>query len=742
MNSVVAGPAGALAVTDRRAPGGARLGSGHRDRVEALAWPVAAAVCVGLMAVVPTIAYRRFYFVDDTELGAFGVWFETGQRLRSGSAPLLDPHMWAAGNYAAEGQWGLFNPVIMLIGYLASRTADIAVFATAVKLVFLLVATLGTYLLIRGFRTSRPAAFVAAVLTPVAGFTLYMDATSWVTGLFVWAVLPLFWWALRRAVWDRANPLPALLAAYFILTVGYVHGAIALAAVLATTLVSAAVVRRPRAAVVSTGIGLFCCLLVVAVFLPGVLTAAVTTRGGGGVENTGFLNVGLSSLATGVIPTALPYITGFWPAEAPAPLVYVSWIFVLAPFVRWRRSALQARPLAELAVPGVFFLAFVLGPSAVGPLRFPIRMMPYVCLTLVVTFVVAASWCGAARPTRQRLGLAVASVAVGVFFSWSQHPPSGGAALGSAALLVLGVVGLWLLARSRWGASQAVPVAAVVVAVTAGCVLLQTVVAPTPAVPGFGSPPSIADYQAAVPGAVDDVLVIGDPAPVIDEQNLWDQTLLSNMWYLSDHAVQNGYSAIGYLAYSDDLCFGPHGTTCAGALDTLLREDATTGRPLVDLMGVNTIQVLKVSFPGGVRAVPDGWRVAFDSAATTTWVRDVPGETAGGVVWSTPGSVVRQTSRSASSVTFEVSGVGPDGADVVLSRLAWPGYDVTGGTLAEPVRGYLLTVHVPPGGGVQLVSAGFRPPGWTLELAALAAAVVGALGWSAAHPLLRRRRRG
>jgi hypothetical protein len=97
--------------------------------------------------------------------------------------------------------------------------------------------------------------------------------------------------------------------------------------------------------------------------------------------------------------------------------------------------------------------------------------------------------------------------------------------------------------------------------------------------------------------------------------------------------------------------------------------------------------------------------------------------------------------ESKRTVRLHVDSTAADGGSVVLSRLAWPGYTVDGGTLADPLRDYLLRVDLPAGSTGTDVVVSFSPPGWTVELGALVVSVAGAVLWGAAAGLGTRRRR-
>jgi hypothetical protein len=100
------------------------------------------------------------------------------------------------------------------------------------------------------------------------------------------------------------------------------------------------------------------------------------------------------------------------------------------------------------------------------------------------------------------------------------------------------------------------------------------------------------------------------------------------------------------------------------------------------------------------------------------------------VVWSSPGLDVTPLTTSAREAKLRVNAVPDQGGVVVFSRLAWPGYTVEGGNLAEPTDGYLLTIEVPAASSPQTVTVRFSPPGWSVELFALWLGVGGGLLWS------------
>jgi hypothetical protein len=116
---------------------------------------------------------------------------------------------------------------------------------------------------------------VGGILVGLSGQSVIFDWPSWATGQMATALLPWAWWLTRRAMRGR-NPLPALVACYLIVSIGYVYAALYLAVVILACLVDAGVARDRNALLRTLGVGAFSALIVVTVFLPGVRTAPST----------------------------------------------------------------------------------------------------------------------------------------------------------------------------------------------------------------------------------------------------------------------------------------------------------------------------------------------------------------------------------------------------------------------------------------------------------------------------------
>ncbi|MHA7134528.1 hypothetical protein [Oerskovia turbata] len=708
------------------------------DRRRDVYWCAAVVATVVVAGVLPMLFAPRYYFNDDTQIGAFGIWFRIGELIREQQLPLINPRTWMAGNYFVEGQWGLLNPVILTIGAFARATGDAVLFSSVVKVVFLAVAGVGAYGLARNYGAQRHWAYIAGTGFPLAGFTFYMDATTWVTGLFTSALIPWFWWMARRTV-RGSNPIGMLVAGYLVITVGYVHGTIALVFVVLVTLLDAWLVRRVKGGLVVLATSALLGFVALAVYLPGVLTAGVTVREGTSILNDGFFVADLNGLLASAVSTARPEVSAWWGAFALVPMLYVSWALPLIAFVDFRTVGPSLRRLVGLGIFLLVMILWVIGPSYAGPLRIPVRMMPYVSLALLVGLAVLLSKSPIRRPGIGRLLAFAGLVVVGLYAAFAQVPDSWPQLAAAGALLMASGLAFYLvLRRSSTRPRVALMVGAVATLATLANVLVQHHYQPAPPLQDFGLFAKTADYRPQLAAAEGDVFVVGSPTASPIPQ-IWDETLLANQWYLNENSVQNVYTPIGYASYAATMCMNNRGETCAASLDSLLSTPEGVDLPLVDLMGISSIQIVKSAFEGELPVPPEGWSVVDEQQLTQLWVRDAPVAPAGNVTWTSPGLAISNVDVEDDRVEFTVDEVPDGGAQIVFSRLAWPGYSAAGAEITEPIASFLLTASVAPTAQGQQVVIEFRPPGWTFEVAAFGIGVLGGLALCIVLRLLRSR---
>ncbi|UZX03893.1 YfhO family protein [Arthrobacter sp. CDRTa11] len=730
-------------------------------------WLLLTAGSVLVLSLIPLIFYGRYYFQDDTENGAYGVWYHLGESLFQGKVPVLNPSVWSSGNYIAEGQWGTWNPLVMLFGVLAYVSPNAVILTTVLKVAMLVVAGVGTFVLARSYAVSPEWAFVAGIAVPLNGFTMYFDAPSWVTGALVWAIFPFFWAELRKLMAGKRNPFWAFITGYLIVTVGYVAGTVAIGFILLAVGIETLIRRawRPAARIAITGLSIG--LVAVVVFLPGVLTAAVTTRGTTGVWNDDYMSIDFTSLLMAPIATAYPQLLSWWwsGTASTSPAAYIAWFLPAIAFVSWSVFTKLSAELRDL----FFFLAasaaFVLLPTTIGPLRYPARFMPYVAMAAVLFVVIALA--RARRPSISRPSLYVALGLVGVaaYLAWAQVPARFLTITVCAALVAAALVAMWWLLNhpevkghrwNRFGLRALSLLAIGVLLATTATTLLQHRTSARSGLSIANQPEDVSTYKGVLQGVKNDVIVVGDPLDYPQEKKTWEQTLMANAWYLSDASVVNRYQLVGFSRLNQLLCLRYLGGTCPELADKLFDRRAQTGLLLVDELQIDNIQILKESFNKPqvpmasnnyvsrdeeveIPPVPEGWHVAAETEETVLWSRDVPLGPAGGVTWTDSGTRLSEVSRDDTKVVLKVEEVPADGGRAALSRLPWPGYSVEGASMTQrPIGGYLLGLSIPSDSQGKLITISFEPPGWRVGIPLWGAAVTGMLIWSLV--MVRRRR--
>jgi hypothetical protein len=687
-------------------------------------WAAAAVLTVLVALGLVLIRDPHYLWYGDTPAAYYGWWYHLGELVRHGQWTTLDPHAWRAGNLAAEGQWGLWSPLTIGVGVLATVVSDMLLLTAVVKLGLAAVAVLGVYLLVRSYDAPPAAAYVAGVLAPMGGMTQYLDLPSWVSAETIWALVPWVWWGLRRMMLGAANPLPALVAGYLLVTVGYVYGTIMLVVVLLACLVDCRLGRDRAAALRVLAAGALLGLVAVTVYLPAVLTAPVTMRATGVEGFGGKFTTDPLALFAGVLPTsAVPGTSVHL-----VPYSYLAWLLPALCWVDLRRARAAWRPLGGLLLVTGVTLGVVDGISQLGPLRWPLRLAPFLVQALAVLLVVSWHRFGLARPSPRRLALSLAWLLLAALLSLVRGSSMWVAHICALALVAAGLTLVWWLVR-RGGIARVAPV---VGAVTIATVALQHGFYPSLPSPQRHAATDLADYRTQAAGATGDVMEVGaadlmmrgDPGAAGD-------LLLAAGWYLNPHRVQNTYTTISHDRYRERYCMGYNGDTCPRALDALFGAEPTTRRARVDLLGVSSVLLVRQSFPPRTLThPPPGWRVAGRTPYSVLWTRRTPVPGAGHVAWTSPGTTVSAVTTGSTRTTFRVDRVPAAGGTVVLSLLDWPGYTTSAGTLGDPVDGYLLTVNLPASAQGQPVEVAFRPPGWTAEIAAWVLALLGGAIWS------------
>ena len=696
-------------------------GTGRRQ------WLIDAAVVTAVTittALVALLFNSRFYYFDDTQSGSTGIWYRFGSRLLSGEFSFLDLSTWGSGNILVEGQWGVFNPLMVAIALGSRFVENFALYATGVKVFVLVVGALGGYTLMRAVRAGRTISILIACLIPLTGFTVYMDASSWVTGLICWALFPWLWVSVIKVQRGAWGYFPAGGFLFLIVSVGYFHGTLMALLLLTADVLGSAIRRRWSEALPPLVLAVVGVLFMILVYAPSILSSPVTLRSGTSIASSGFLGPDLSDLATLTAIAGGSELPTWSDRVVAVPLFYAGWavpLVLLGVTSRLRSRRFEWTPAIML----VFSAALLLGPTDVGPLRFPVRVLPYVMLAALVVIAQNArdsQWSVLrSRPWPNLLASLLTLPVLAFWLTWSDSPASLRAQF--VGLLAVAAALLILAALARRGTRAKGLLSAALLA-TMLLTVLTRFIAPSSFLPDFGMPAERDRLQSQLRDVSGPVFVVGNTEGA-EIPGLWEESLMARLWQVNPAEVQNSYVVIGYANYVGDLGLNYLGQTPAQTLDTLFSEDPKTGQNVVDLLGIDNVQLWRNTFGDrDLNQPPPGWRVAQDGRYTVLWSRDAPRYLTGAVTYASPGVEYVMEGNLEDEAVVRVTNPGTDPGTLVFARLAWPGYRADGAELADPARGYLLSVQVPGGVSDHAVTVRYQPPGLRIGLMAGGAALL------------------
>ncbi len=738
-----------LVLPSPAAPGdvaGARLTMGRgsaalRLRRQRWSWGGLTTLVVLVSYALILVQNRRFFYSDDTESGAVPNWIALGRMLRSGELPSISPDQWMGGNWAVEGQGGLWNPVQVIINLIAPSIDNLSLFSAAVKCVFAVILALGTYRVALEYGARAPWAAVAGAAVPLAGFSLFYDEASWVTALTSMAWVAQAWASALRYARGHSGPVPAFAFFYLAISVGYPHAAIAAGLLTGCVVIGERInqgrwlpgLRLAAAAAAAAACGAL-------TFLPGLLSSSVTWRSGqGNLYNDNFLTAPWSETLTASLPSSVPSIQAWFGEVQPWPVTYVAWFLIPAlALIDWAGARRSLRGLSSAVIfLGVMFV-MTDGPSSLGALRWPARWLPFVAMTMLVLACALLSKHGIARPSRARLGVAVLLVGVQVFRGFSADPTL----LRRHVLVGVGLVvaGAVVLVVARLGGHRAV--AATLLLSSLPVLWFQMTRYPYHSF--WNLPASTSQAQAAFPHYPGLTLQLGsrDLVPVQDRSitGAWDSLVFGNYAKTLNLNYVNSYTSIGYATFSSLLCMGYDGSTCPDAYLKLFSTEPTTGKTFADLMMLDRVVLQRAQYPGVIgQPPPAGWQWQGGNYESLVLVRTSgPVSRVDGRVVSSQGVTSTLVNESDASGTYRIDSTA--GGRVIFSRLAWPGYRAAVDGKPVPVTsvgGSFLAVDVPAGmNGTLTVS--FRPPGTSLGLAGIALGLLVLTTLTGAHIRSRR----
>ena len=683
---------------------------------------------VVVVSIVPVLGFRQFYLAGDTIASWLPVSRRLGELFLNGESHLMDPTMWRGGNFVASARYGVWNPVVLGIDVTVLQLDDLVVAMVLVSLLYLSILATGTYLLSREYGATPWAASVAGVVLATGGWTLWMDAAWWTPHLASLAFTPFVWLTARRVARGVGSPIWFVVAAALCVTVGNPYSTVVVFAIVVGVAAEHAD-RRHLGRLLALGASLVSVgLIALFVYIPFRQTSGVGFRETG-IFNDESWSPGLGDLFAVSSPTALPLVPNFGRAVIGFPAAYLSWfVLPLAPWLRWR--TLGRRRFVALAVLAGVFLLLALGPSNFWFFRWPMRLIPYFHLPLViaVAVVLGRGLVTDRRPLRGAASLGI--VFVGAYLAWADIPDDLSWHLVGAVVVLVATA--FAVAGASWRPQLLGPL---LIVGTLVVLSMQLQWMPfNESVRQYAMPDTASSYEDSFSGRYGDRVVqiarFESMRPVDRSADgaYRDITIGSTYRFGGVEAI-TAYSGIGFTTHDTALCLRFDGAMCADAWKTLFQPGVDSPTLLVDRIGADTVVVQRALIDTVDEPPPPGWELVETTEHVAVWKRlDAPEWPDGRLTdVSGPVAVEANVASRAHHEVVSVRRTGDGDARLTFARLAWPGYEATiegrpllvGGDSAG-----LLTVTIPSEAGDGDIVLTWVPPYWRPSLAVLALGVL------------------
>lgn len=628
-------------------------------------------------AATPYLINSRFYFFDDVQHQYLYVTRDMGRLLSTGEWPWLSLELWQAGNYLVEYYVGAMNPLTLLQAWHLYHVADNHLAAFLFALPHILAAGIGTFLLVRRLTGDPRIACLIGFCIAANNYSLYWNAASWHVALVAFAWLPLAWYLVLKAAYSRLYFCLAILCFAHIVSAGSPQGALAAGMLFAMIFVEQGILREWRPMLLTGLVVVLGAALAAPSYFPlaGVIRESARPSG---VFNNGFLVPLLSDLLQFANPAYLSR-SPFTLPLIPIPSFYAAWFALpMLFFIRWEGIDWRRSGAITGFAGALLFLLAALGPEQIGPIRWPLRFVPYAHMTFLVGLAVLMSQTKCLI-TFRRIWLVLGMLALQGFMAWQQVPEEWDT---HVLVFIFLFVAVRIFAALRNADSDGKSTffllgVSLLIFVWTHCNFQDS----RGWFQDWEEPRHIVLDSEPTEQEMTYSLYVGNTKffnmlpGFVDEYKSGSTALAQGIRSV------NGYSPIGHLALSRFACFGAKGESCPSLLAKILSREAQTGESYANLFRINRIVVRT---QGGkflpTSWKPEGWHAIAPGQWTQTFLRDKHGpQLPGTVSFASPQVHVEHvellgTRQEKARLAFDTNF---KGGLLVFARLWWPNYQAT-----------------------------------------------------------------
>jgi len=644
--------------------------------------------------------------IDDKEGFFFPGYFEMGRMLHNGEFPFLTSRMLNGGNFTAEYQYSLFNPVALLSYYLLPIIANTQIAALLLTGFYHAVLAAGLFKLAKTYALSDLGAVVVSITVSAGSYLLYWFVASWFVGLtsFAWASWAMYF--ARQVIRTQrvGDQLGFVTFTTLVITAGFHFSNLAVGFfVLALAVFAIREGRNNIAGVLSLGFAsaiLLSVISMMSIFLGAIDTGRPLVVGA--LPET---QLPLGSFITSSVPfmsevgVFFGKLTYAYPSQ-----FHFAW-YLLPTVLLFDLSILRKTGAArEAAILTAVFLFSTQLPDFIGYLKMPARFIPYLTLFLAITLV---SILEHSTPNKyaNKFGPRILLVGWVVVFHLILYRSAITGTLVILGTLIMVYANYEFLRYCKQREKTRFHIAAMLVIILSFAIQHYSV-ATGDTLPKLGLSVN-QNVLRELPSSQPYSLYLGRE---LNADNIYGP---KNAGLLRGEKIINGYGHLTSFSFTSTFCMSRKGYTCDNIRPELFLDTFENADNLLKLLNVDRIIIHRDRIlPNLKPVVADQWRETPGSESWAVFERESRDVLPGTLSWHAPGIEIESTARFyETQEKFRIT-KNKSGGRIVFSRIYYPGYEarIDGTALSiEPLGDFLVSLDVPAGlvGEITLI---YRPP--------------------------------
>jgi hypothetical protein len=689
----------------------------------------AMALGVSFVLIWAYLGNHHFFFIDDRQSQYFPYALAMQRELLHGRFPFQILSTFFGGALWLDWQYGIFNPLELAKLFLVDPHAlDLSGLNLAIVSNTML--SICAYFLARAYSLSRGYSAVFGLAVGLNFYILSWNSGNWQPGVSGASYFCLIWGLLKLSV-DSKRISPGLIAAgagaiYLLLSSGWPNAYVAIAMVSLVFLMES-ISSRNRSASINIGlIFLFGFLFSLPVTMPVLLSFPYTGRDNG-FWNDHYQVPFFGGLLNFSNPFWLPFHLAFVRLETlSGPYYYLSWfVMPLAIMIDWKKITFT-KEVKSIAAISLLLLLLALGPEQLGPLRWPIRFVPFLQISVLLMFLLVMDSAQFVTHDRRK-------VWVGGFWllsSWMavvENPDSVKQILLVLPVAAFSYAAFWMMNRSK--RSIAIFLFSTTLFISFCLVATYPV---NNVFPDYGKNSGNNNLDTSIDRPFTGYALTLGPAlinlPKGDERTFLQGAM--HLYYNIDSV--NGYSSIGHRVIQNKLCLGmKFEIFCTRGVEYLLDSGTDSGMKRLNLLKVNHISARKGFWSEMMSKYLVGWKKSETDEAVL-FDRDVNFRFPGTIAWATKDIKIKMSEMpTGTSEKFLLTNDGGDGT-IEFTRLFYPGYQLTLNDVPLEIQemdDFFVGAKIPKG-ATGLAELSFTPPHFYFFLAIALVAFAALLVWN------------